>query len=186
VFHPAQKEGATLKVLYVLVLVLAAFAAPAQALDASAIAAGDFDDCPWEITENSTMPAPMVASELTIKNLEEEVDAAITRPAEHGVAVRTIEPGDDFQTLQDTMPARIVSSEPTITHVDDAVYEADEVAITGANDAMGVLVGSIQPGNETQAMPTQVVASEPTTNRLGEAIDETDGIVNEQALPPRD
>jgi hypothetical protein len=175
-----------LKVLYALVFVLTAFAAHAQILDAAAISAGDFDDCSWEITENSTEPAPMVASKLTIKKLEEAVDAAIAMPTEHGVAVSMTEPGDDVQMLQDTMPARIVASEPTITSVADAVEEEDEVAITGANDALDAPVGSIQPGNGAQAMPTRTVANDPTTERLEHVIGETDGIVSEQALPESD
>jgi hypothetical protein len=82
VFPPAQKEGATLKVLYALVLVLAAFAASAQTLDDTVIAAGDADDCivHWmaepgdEIqTLEDTMRARIVASEPTIPHVDDLV-----------------------------------------------------------------------------------------------------------------
>ena len=120
---PHKVEDAPLKPVYTLVFVLSIFAAPAQALDASTIAAWELDECSWEVIAQSTMPAPMVASEPTIGMLEETDDAAITEPnnAEGGIAVGTMQPSE----AQGTMPAQIV---------DD---EAEDVVITGANRCRG-------------------------------------------------
>ena len=142
-----------MKILYALVFVLSAFAAPAHTLDASTIAPCELDDCSLEVIELSMMPASAVASEPTIVKLEETDAAAITQPhnAEGGIAVGTIQPSDETQT--GTMPAEIVANEPTIMKAGDAVDDADGVTITVVNDPEGVPVGASQPGDDPEGVP---------------------------------
>jgi hypothetical protein len=174
VLRPAQKEDAPLKALYALVLALPALAAHAQTLDVSPSAAYDLDDCFWEITEQGTMPVPMIASESTVKTLDEADDVATTgRDDAEGIPVGAIPPSDEIQT----MPAHMNASEPTIEKLD----EAEDVAITGRNDAEDIPVGAIRLDDETQTMRDQGLASEPTIEWLGEA-DEADGM-DERAVP---
>jgi hypothetical protein len=180
-----------LKVLYALVLVLSAFAAPAQTLDASTITVCDLDDCCFEVIEQSMMPASPVASEPTIVTLEETDAAAIARPddAEGDFAVGTIQSSDETWTVQDTMPARIVATEPTIAGVrDGAVDEGDGVTITIATDPEDVPAGAIEPSGETQTvagtMPAQIVTTEPTIATVGDDVDEADGVTKMLASDP--
>jgi hypothetical protein len=185
---PHKVEDAPLKLLYALVFVLSAFAAPAQALDASTIAACELDDCSLEVIEQSMMPAPTVASEATITTVraddDEADDVSITVANDpEGVPVPAIQPGDETQTLQGTMPAQIIANEPTITTVRADDDEADDIVITGANGAEDVPVGATQGGDETQTSPAQMVAGEPTIEKLAEAVDEAEGIAHERALP---
>jgi hypothetical protein len=117
-------------------------------------------------TEPSTMPAQAVATEPTIEKSGEAVDDAddvvITGPGDAANApIGAIEPGDEIPimessserdvrpTVEDiepsTMPAQPVGTEPTIEKLGEAVDEADDVAITGPNDAADGPVGAIQP-----------------------------------------
>ena len=158
--------------LYALVFVLSSFAAPAQALDASMI---DLDDYFGEITEPSTVPAQMVATEPTIEKLGEAVndadDVAITGPNNAVVVpVGAIQlsgeapsvvystRSDDKLTVEDTtepstMPAQIVATEPTIGKPGEALDEGDGVAAGAPTDAVDTPVGAIEPsGNESERL----------------------------------
>jgi hypothetical protein len=160
-------EDAPLKALYALVFVLSSFAAAAQTLDASMIAAYDLDDYFGEITEPTMGPAQMVATEPTIEKLGEAVDeaddVAITGPNNAVVVpVGAIQPSDENSTVEystqsddnltadettepSAMPAQIVATEPTIEKLGEAFDEADGVAITRPTDAADVPVGAIEP-----------------------------------------
>jgi hypothetical protein len=170
-----------LKILYALVFVLSAFAAPAHTLDVSTIAPCELDDCSLEAIELSMMPTSALASEPTIVKLEETDAAAITRPhnAEGGIAIGTVQPSDETQT--GTMPAEIVANEPAIMEAGDAVDDADGVTITVVNDPEGVPVGATRAGDETQTRAAQVLASESTIEKYAETVDEAEGIVNERS-----
>jgi F420-dependent methylenetetrahydromethanopterin dehydrogenase len=160
-----------LNALYALLFVLSSFAAPAQALDASMI---DLDDYFGEITEPSTVPAQMVATEPTIEKLGEAVndadDVATTGPnnavvvpvgaiqlSDEAPSVEYSTRSDDKLTVEDTtepstMPAQIVASEPTIGKPGEALDEGDGVATTGPNNAAVVPVGAIQLSGEAPSV----------------------------------
>jgi len=135
-----------LKAIYALMCVLFSFAAPAQTLDASMMAAYYLDDCFGEITEQSTMPAQIIATEPAIEKLGEAMlneadDVVITGPNDAKVPVGAIRPSDENSTVkystgsdgklmvddtieQSTMPAQIVATDPTIEKVGEAGNKA--------------------------------------------------------------
>jgi hypothetical protein len=160
-----------LNALYALVFVLSSFAVPAQALDASMSHLDDFG----EITEPSTVPAQMVATEPTVEKLGEAVDeaddVAITGPDNAVVVpVGAIQPSDEapsveYSTLSDdkltvegttepsTMPVQIVATEPTILEPGEALDEADVVATSPSSDAADTPVGATEPsGSESEEL----------------------------------
>jgi hypothetical protein len=170
----SSMEDAPLKALCALVFVLSWFAAPAQTLDASGIAAYYPDDCFGEITEPSMVPTQIVAAEPTIEKFGEAFDEAdgvaiIGRNDAADVPVGALLLGDgsasveystrsddertvDATAEQSAMPAEIVATEPTIEKFGGAFDEADSVAITGPNDAADVPVGATQPGDESPSV----------------------------------
>jgi hypothetical protein len=170
-------EDTPLKVLYALVFVLFSFAAPAQTLDVSMMETYYLDQYFGEITEQSTMPSPLV-TEPTIEKLGEDMlqadGLAITGSNDgENIPVNAIQPSDENSTVEyttlsgdqlteddttelSTMPAQIVATEPTTEKLGETVDEAHDVAITGPNDAADVPVGAI--GSSVEAERTRQAA----------------------------
>jgi hypothetical protein len=160
-----------LNALYALLFLLSSFAAPAQALDASIF---DPDDYFGEVTEPSTVPAQMVATEPTIEKLGEAVnnadDVATTGPnnavvvpvgaiqlSDEAPSVEYSSRSDDKLTVEDTtepstMPAQIVATEPTIGKPGEALDEGDGVAASAPTDAADTPVGAIQLSDEAPSV----------------------------------
>jgi hypothetical protein len=175
------------KALYALVFVVFSFAAPAQTLEAS-IAAYYLDDfdCLGETTRRSTMQPQIIAIEQICAALLDEGNvelAGANTPSDKKLTEDdTIEPS--------SMPPQSIAPEPTNGKLGDTMLnEADDVAITGPNDAEDIPVGAIQPiydystekyltgrddhltvddTSEPGAMPAQIIATEPTSEKLGE------------------
>jgi hypothetical protein len=157
------------KALYALVFVLFSFAAPAQTLE-TWIAAYYLDDldCFGETTQQSTMPPQIIGIELlcaamlndadgvaiTGSNGPEDVPVGAIQPSDENEIAAYSSRSDDLPTVDDTseqspMPTQIIATEPTIETLGEAkLNEADDVAITGPNDAEEVPVGAIQPSGE--------------------------------------
>jgi hypothetical protein len=179
------------------VFVLFSFAAPAQ----TSIAAYYLDDldCFGETTQQSTMPAQIIATEPTIGKLGEampEADGiAITGPNDaKDVPVGAIQPSDENSTVeystrsddkvtaddtieQSTMHTQIIATEPTIETLGKAnLNEADDVAITGINGAEDVPVGAIQPNDESSTAKYSTLGDDKLT------VDDT---VDQGAIPPQ-
>jgi hypothetical protein len=148
-----MKEG-PLKILYALVFVLPALVAPVQALDVSAVAPYDLDDCSWEIAEQSTVAAPVVASAPTIKELDEVLDEAyeiVTGASGNSsgrIAAPIIQPDDDAGMLQESRPAAATAAQSTMTQALNIADDADDVVITGFNYQDDVTVGAFQAGDD--------------------------------------
>ena len=138
-------------------------------------------------TEQSTIPAQIVATEPTIEMLGEVVDEAhgVTSTGSKDAAnvpVGAIEPSDDATgsgdkptvdaaTEQSTIPAQMVATEPTIEMLGEVVEGADGVDITGPNGAADVRVGAILPNDKTQTWRENKPMVDATTEqKLGEAV----------------
>ena len=149
-----------MKVLYTLAFVLLSFAASAQTLDAAMIAAYYLDDCCEETTGQSTMPAATVAAEPTIEKPGDAMLSAegVSTPDDaEDVPVGAIAPraeaaapapstGNDDQLMIDERAHMIA---PETGDDSEALLGADDVAITGPNDAGDVPVGGIAPRDES-------------------------------------
>jgi hypothetical protein len=144
-------------------------------------------------TEQSTIPAQIVATEPTIEMLGEAVDEArgVTSAGSKDAAnvpVGAIEPSDetrsveyatgsgdkpkvDAATEQSTIPAQIVATEPTIEMLGEVVEGADGVDITGPNGAADVRVGATLPNDKTQTWrESKPMVDATTEQKLGEAV----------------
>jgi hypothetical protein len=126
------------------------------------IAAYYLDDCCGETTEQSTMPAQMVATETTIEKLGEVelgVDGVATATPDEAedVPVGAIAPREDaatseYSTLTDDEPTvaettQVIAPQPGVEN--EAMLENDDVTVTGRSDAGDVPVGAIAPRDES-------------------------------------
>ena len=158
-----------MKALYAVVFVLFSFAAPAQTLE-TWIAAYHLDelDCFGETTQQSTMPPQIIGIELlcaailndadgiatTGSNGAEDVPVGAVQPSYDNSTEKYLTGRDDDLTVDDTIEqgatsAQTIASEPTVEKLGETkLNEADDVAITGPNDAEDVPVGAIQPSAE--------------------------------------
>jgi hypothetical protein len=139
--------------------------------------------------------------------LNEEDDVAITGPNGVDVLIGATQPSDEHSTVkystgrddtltvddtieQGAMPTQIIAPEPTVETLGEAkLNEADDVAITGPNDAEDVPVGAIQPSDKLldgkildrerhaltvddtieQGATSAQIATKPTIETFGEA-----------------
>ena len=161
-----------MKALYALVFVLFSVAAPAQTLETwiAAYYLDDFD-CLGETTQQSTMPPQIIGIELLCAAMLNDADGVATigsngaadvpvgaiQPSDESSTVKYSTGRDDNLTVDDTIeqgarPAQIIETEPTIEKPGEATRnEADDVVITGANDAKDIPVGRFSP--TTKARP---------------------------------
>jgi hypothetical protein len=168
-------EDAPLKVLYAVVFALSALAAPVQAFDSWPVAAYDLDDCSWEVTEQSTLPAPTVAAEPPINDLAATGGAAITAPDDReNVALGIVPPSDATQLLPSPTPTPIAANEPIVANETHAIDETDDIIIKAMIDAEDILGEAVETGGVSQMVPPQLVASEQT--QLAEVVEEADDI----------
>ncbi len=149
-----------LKVLYALAFVLLPFATSAQTLDAAMIAAYYLDECSEETGGQSTIPATTVAAEAateepgdalrsaeevsTADDAEDVPVGAIAPRAEAEVRAHSI-PSEDEPMVDET--ANMIA--PETGDESEALVGADDVAITGPNDAGDVPVGGIASRDES-------------------------------------
>jgi hypothetical protein len=153
-------EDTPLKGLYALAFVLSSFAACAQTPDTRTMLIFDLDDYFGEITELSTLPAQIIATEPTIGKSGEAAQEAdsvvITGPNDAAEApVGAIQSSDEAPPVQYTLAAENTAEprtvpaqtmpESNIDSVGKASDKADTVAIAEGADAP---VGAIQPSAE--------------------------------------
>jgi hypothetical protein len=129
-----------------------------------------------DTSEQSAMPAQIIATEPTIEKPGEVTrndadDIVITGSNDpEDVPVGAIQPSDENSTVkystgnngkltvddpieQSAMPAQIIATEPTIEKPGEVTRnDADDIVITGPNDAEDVPVGAIQPSDENSTV----------------------------------
>ena len=159
-------EDTPLKGLYALAFVLSSFAACAQTPDTPTVLFFDLDDYFGEITEVSTLPPEIIATEpmtgTSAKPAHETTDTAAGGPRNAADApVAAIQPSDAHASVQSpiwwddklnfeevtepsTVPAQIIP-EPTI----DGVGEASDKAGVAIAEAADVPVRGVNPSHET-------------------------------------
>jgi hypothetical protein len=120
--------------------------------------------------EQDAMPPQIVATQPTIEKLDaanineadgvaitdpndvEEVPAGAIQPSNENSAAND-KPSVDDTIEQGTMPAQVVATQPTIEQLGETMLnDADDVAITGRNDAEEVPLGAIQRSNENSTL----------------------------------
>jgi hypothetical protein len=163
-------EDTPLKGLYALAFVLSSFAACAQTPDTPTVLFFDLDDYFAEITEVSTVPPQIIATEpvtgTSAKPAHETTDVAAGGP--HNAAdapVGAIEPSDAHASVQSpiwwddklsfedtepsTVPAQIAAAEQPIEKVGEASDNANSVATAESSNAANVRIGPLVHRDET-------------------------------------
>ena len=166
-----------MKLLCAIAFVLIPFAAPAQSLDSSLLAALCADDY---FEDSAGQCSTIHADKITIESILEKYGVIIVRDTDDEVAVlRPSDPDDvpvssirprnegaavDDSILADDEPTgdativesatstQVMATEATLERHDETIREADEVAITGPNGARHVADSAIERGEENRTV----------------------------------